>query len=154
MTSVLGADVAGPTTLSKLGEDLADWIEKANNADFVKSLENVEKLKEIRTQIAEQLEQLKSASESGLKALRQEADLGAAMTPEQMSRIQSWTSWQGKLGALTNKLDTITPGVFETIHAGVGAIPTGKEDEKKKASVPDPEGPNQSVQPPAPVDPH
>jgi hypothetical protein len=148
MTSVLGADVAAPNTLSKLGEDLAEWIQKAGDEKWVKSLENIEKLKEIRGQIAEQLKQLRSASESGLKALREEAELGAAMDPSAMGRIQAWTSWQGKLGALTNQLDTITPGVFEMIHTGINAVPTGKEDEKKKASVPDPEGPNQSVQPP------
>jgi hypothetical protein len=153
MTSVLGADVAkAPAGLSKLGEDLASWIEKAKDPNFVKSLGGAEELAKIRSQIGEQLGQLKSASDSGLKALREEAQLGAAMTPEQAAKIQSWTAWNAKVTGLANQIDTLTPAVFEALHAGASTAPTGKEDDKKQASVPDPQ-PNQSGPSPAPAAP-
>jgi hypothetical protein len=154
MVEVLGADVAhAPEGLAQLGEDLASWIEKAKDPEFVKSLGNVEELAKIRSQISEQLTQLKSASADGLKALREEAQLGTALTPAQMDQIQAWTKWQGEVTALANKIDALTPAVFETIHAGASTAPTGKEDEGKKASVPDPPGPNQSMEPPPASDP-
>ncbi len=151
VTGVLGAEFMQANQLETLGEQLMEWVKKAKDPDFVKSLANVEELARVREQITGQLAQLKGGSDAGLKALREEAQLGAAMTPEATAQIQAWTSWQAKVTGAATKIDAITPAIFEGLHAGASTMPTGHEDDKKKVSVPD-DQPNQSVNPPGASD--
>jgi hypothetical protein len=146
VTKSLGADVVESTMLDGLGDELGKWVTKAKDPDFVKEVANVEELKALRAKIADQLTRLKAAQDAGLAALRQQARLGDAMAPEVIEGINRWTSASAKLANAIDAVQMATPGIFEAIHQGAGVAATGKEDDTKKASVPDPQ-PNQSAAP-------
>jgi hypothetical protein len=152
VTQILGRDIAGlgieEKALTELANELRDYVTRYGNGELGKDIA-AGMVEQLRSKVAGQAERLNSAIQTGTKALRDQAALGAALTPAEMAGMNAWVHTQAAAQAARDALLADLHAVAQQMRIGatfpaalpefpVPAAPAGAGDDEEQ---------NQSVEP-------
>ena len=133
VTQLVGGDVA-PLAAGKgetLGNRLAQLAEDAKTGRAAQRLAG--DADALRAEIQAYLKELKEASAKASKALRDEAQLGTALTPEKMSQLQFWNEVETKVTRYADAIDGEAAGA---VRGHQGAAHAAAEEEAQQSLPP------------------
>lgn len=107
VTQALGRDIAvtgiDAGKMDDLAKQLLAWVEKAQTPELAAEVAR-EGIPAIRRQIEKQLGALTGSMEHGIGALRNQAELGAALTAEESANLAAWVRAQANAQARADAL--------------------------------------------------
>src|SRR5215218_2839960 len=152
VTQILGRDVAGlgvtEAELAELARELRSYVERYKNGNLAKEIA-AGSVEQLRAQVTAQTERLNAAIQKGTKALRDQAQLGAALTAEEMAGLNAWVHAQAAAQAARDALLADLHAVAQQMRIGA-TFPAALPEIPVPSAAPgasDEEGPNQSVEP-------
>jgi hypothetical protein len=107
VTQALGRDIAvtgiEAAEMQKLADELFEWVSKAKTPDLAAEVAR-DGIPAIRAKVEGQLGRLTGSMEHGVSALRQQAQLGAALTAEESANLAAWVRAQANAQARKDAL--------------------------------------------------
>lgn len=152
VTQILGRDVAGlgvtEAELADLARELRSYVERYKNGELAKDVAPAA-VEAMRAKVTAQAERLNAAIGKGTKALRDQAALGAALTPAEIAGMNAWVHSQAAAQAARDALLADLHAVAQQMRVGATFPAALPEIPAPSAPPPaaDDEGPNQSVEP-------
>ena len=134
VTQLVGGDVARVPggKAGNLGDRLFQLAEDAKTGRAAERLAG--DADALHAEIRGYLEELKGATGKATKTLRDESQLGKALTPAQMSELQAWSSLETNVVRYADQIDGTLPALFEGLKA---AAHTAMEEEAQQSLPPE-----------------
>ncbi len=153
VVEILGRDVAvtgmSQAAMNTLADNLALWL-KAAKGPLADTVKDAAALGAIRSQLATQIAQLRTAMANGVGALRAQAQLGTALSSAELSGIDAWVRAQAAAElrgqALLDNLLKLEQSIALPAKVGTAAATTSESGEPEP-NTSTPEGPEYSPPP-------